>query len=355
MSGFPWPSNAAEWGKAAGGVAAIGGIIATGAAVTAVGEHWRHSLDSKPSPKRASSSRKQVAPRYNDRKVSPRTRAKKLNQSIAAARSNPSQAAQLAALQAQKKRALAAASGTRTRVEAGQIKPYAARRLVNGKFATPRGALVSRVGSALKSVAPAAGAIARFAGAATMVGAAGVVAYNVLAGKHVGKDRDEVRSRANDPGRVLTSGVASYAAGGIAARVVAGTAAYAAGGAALALRATPIGVGALAGYGAYKGYGEDGFRGAARGAVNMLTFGVGGKAVDKMFGEKSKPSPGGAFIDGAAKRLNDLGRAVDRGMHGRRSSAEPPPHRGGGPVRVTAYSRRDGTRVEGYSRTAKVA
>ena len=355
MSGFPWPSNAAEWGRAAGGVATVGGILAAGVAVTAAGERLRHSFDPKPSTKRGASSRKQAAPRYNDRKISPRTRAQKLNQHIAQAKSNPLYAPKVAPLLQEKKRALAAAAGTKTRVENGQIKPYAARRLVNGKFATPRGALASRVGSAFKTVAPTAGAIARAAGAVTMIGAAGAVAYNTLQGKHVGKDREEVRARPNDPGRVLVSGLASYAAGGIAGRLVAGTAAYAVGGAALALRTTPIGVGVLAGYGAYNGYAADGFRGAARGAVNMLTFGVGGKAVDKMFGEKPQPSIGGAFVDGVAKRLNDLGRAVDRGMHGRRSSAEPPPHRGGGPVRVTAYSRRDGTRVEGYSRTAKVA
>lgn len=233
---------------------------------------------------------KQTAPRYRDGKVSPRTVLRAARLEISSAKQNPIHA-ELRGItptmvdDAEKKvgRIKASAKATATKVRNGTIQPFAATR-VGGRFASSTQRLAHQAGR----IAGVAGKTLGVVGTVATVGALGVVAYNMATGKHAA-DREEAMKRDNDPGRLATSGIVSTAAtglanraiGGIAARTVAGVAARAAG---------PLAVGALAGYGAYKGYADEGVKGAVRGAASSLTMGLADKQIEKVLGPKKTNS-----------------------------------------------------------------
>lgn len=269
-------------------VATLTGILVGGAGAIAALEHGSRALERRLNGEATGRKQKQVAPRYNDTKLSPRGKAAKLK------------AAGVDASSSQR-----AAKMVSTKVAKGQLKPFIAPR-VAGKFATKGAARMVAAGRLLGTASRVIGV----ASGAAVVGAAGIVAYNMVTGKHAASDKKEVRARENDPGRIVASGAASYAAGGVAARLTAGIAAAGALGT-VAARAFPLGTAAIAGYGAYKGYGEDGARGAVRGAVNSLTFGYGGKLVDKTLGEAPpKPTAVEGWIGWGVNRSMELGRKI---------------------------------------------
>jgi hypothetical protein len=268
-------------------VATLTGILVGGAGAVAALEHGSRALERRLDGS-APAKRKQVAPRYNDKALSPRSKVAKLK----AAGADPS-------------RAERAAKMVSTKVAKGQLKPFIAPR-VAGKFATKGAVRMVVAGRVLGTASRALGV----ASGVAVAGAAGLVVYNMITGKHAASDKKEVQARENDPGRILVSGGASYVAGGVAARLTAGIAAAGTFGT-VAARAFPLGTAAIAGYGAYKGYAEDGARGAIRGAVNSLTFGYGGKLVDKTLGEAPpKPNPVESWIGWGVNRSMDLGRKI---------------------------------------------
>ena len=337
-------------------VSTLGGIVVGGAAVTYAIERGAHALEKRldgSAPKRRG---KQVAPRYHDDKLSPRGQMRKLatenyekrfgykppsdlstgamkrwvagkgnygpgrsgdpKYEVAVSRAKAGlpnlSKGQLADPMAKAQRAAKMVS---TKVAKGQLKPFIAPR-VAGKFASSAAVNLSKAGKVLGGAAKVLGV----ASGVAVAGAAGLVAYNVLTGKHAAHDPKETRARENDPGRVVASGAASYIAGGLAARLTAGIAVAGTVGT-VAARAFPLGTAALAGYGAYKGYAKDGVRGAFTGAVDNLTFGQGGKYVEKFLTPTPKQNAIERGVDWMVNRSRDIGRKVNETLHGKQSDA----------------------------------
>jgi hypothetical protein len=156
---------------------------------------------------------------------------------------------------------------------------------------------------------PTAGRALSIASGVVTVGSLGLVGYNLITGKHAG-DREEAMKRDNDPGRLATSGIVGTAATGLTNRLLAGVAARTATG--LAARALgPLAIGGLASYGAYKGYAEEGVKGAVRGAVSSLTMGLADGVMNKVLGEK-KVDNIGPYLKGRWPRFSERSEGFNK-------------------------------------------
>ena len=224
---------------------------------------------------------KQKAPRYHDQILSPRGQIRKIKQAITHAKSDPAYKGQLIHLEKHLKQAKASAKMVATKVDKKTLNPFIASRAKTGTFQST--STLARAGRALGT----AGRVLGMASGAVVLGAAGVATYNVLTGKHAA-DRDEAIKRENDPGRIATSGAIGTVVGAVANRAFVGVASTVAGG--VVARAVPLAAAGLAAHGAFKGYAEEGVKGAVRGAVSSLTMGLADKQMEKVLGPKKSSS-----------------------------------------------------------------
>lgn len=207
---------------------------------------------------------------------------------------------------------------------APKVKPSAGPRNIKGQF-SKGGAIrnaVTAVQRANRALAPAVAAslpvaakVAKVGGAAGLALGAGIVVYNMATGKHAW-DREAAMQRPNDPGRITSAGIAGSTTAAVANRALTGVVAQTAGGM-VARAAGPIGIGVLAGIGAYKGYAEEGPKGAVRGAVRgidptalFMSRPLSERLTDKVLGPKQVDRIGPLLK--APFKLGDAGGAPSR-------------------------------------------